>query len=109
VHQAAKYAITQEKIIYDLRIFIEQNLKPCFEVINKMNAELMAKQEEENIRLCRKNDYVEFEIDGNEEAAIHALKRQESENHDTTLYTRVREERDLLLAENEVLKAEREC
>ena len=69
----------------------------------------MQKQEEENARLCKVNEYKEFTIEGNEEAAKYAFKRQESENHDTTLYTRVREERDLLLAENEVLKAEREC
>jgi len=40
-----------------------------------MNAELMAKQEEENARLCRVNEYKEFTIEGNEEAAKYAFKR----------------------------------
>ena len=52
-------------------------------------------------------EYKDLSIEENEELAMRAFNAQVRESQDTSLYTRVREERDKLSEEAEALRAER--
>ena len=115
VHQAAKYANFQERIITELRQFIHLNLAPTLEILDQMNEDQeAAKNEAKQLNSLASDDE---SLTGNEsitdsqereekkQALMNVFQMKIREVQETNLYTKVREERDNLLIEVEMLRS----
>ena len=118
VHQAAKYANFQEKIITELRQFIHLNLAPTLEILDQMNEDQERARNEAN-KLNSLESEVDETLSDNEnddtesqkaqkkkDAVMNVFQQKIREVQETNLYTKVREERDSLLIEVEMLRSQ---